>query len=113
MNRVLYLVLLGLGAHHLWFGGGGGLPLSQAVLFVHQPALELLCALPGLLPQLQRGLLAVETFSQLPAQRLVSAVHVRHGHLELCQVYGHDGRKRGKLLSTERNELEIYYNLVK
>lgn len=53
------LVFLGLGAHHFRSGGGSGLPLFQALLSIAQPTLELLCAFPGFLPELQRGLLAV------------------------------------------------------
>ena len=86
MDLVIYLVLLSLGAYHLRFGGGGGLSLFQAVLSVCQPVLQLVSALPGLLPQLQGGLLATETLLQLPAQRLVSTVNIRYGYLELCEV---------------------------
>lgn len=86
MDPVLYLVFLGLGAYRLRLGGGGGLSLLQAVLSVRQPALELVGALTGLLPQLQRGLLATEALLQLPAQRLISTVHIGHGYLQLRQV---------------------------
>lgn len=86
MGPVQYLVLLGLGAYRLGLGGGGGLPLRQAVLPVCQPGLELVGALTGLLPLLQRGRLATEALLQLPAQRLVSTVHIGHSELQLRQV---------------------------
>lgn len=82
----LDLVLLGLSAGRFRSGGGGSLPLLQAVLSVCQPAPELLCALPGFLPQLQRGLLATQTILQLLPQRLIPTIHIGHGHLELRQV---------------------------
>lgn len=71
-----HLVLLGLGSHRLGFGGGGRLPLLQAVLLVTQPAPQLLCSLSGLLSLLQRRLLSAQALLQVPSQGLIPTVDV-------------------------------------